>query len=129
MTKTPAPMAITTARGRDGRHALPPLQWWRGEAPEQLDHAAAAARRKTRWHLSVLGRPHLQAALQGEASPAVGAALATASRPDVPDWPVDGADAALLLCTLEGSPAAALALAPRHHRLAVSAPSASNRGA
>ena len=124
MTKTLTAIAGTTARGGDRLHALPPLQWWRGEAPERLDQANLAVLRETLSRLTVLGLTDWHAAVQGEAWAAVGIALGVASRPDVADWLIDAAASALLLCALVGSPAAALVLAHLRRRFitGVSAP-------
>jgi hypothetical protein len=121
MTKRLPAVTAAAARGTGRRYDLPPLRWWRGDAPDRLDRSAAAELRQTLSRIRVPALTNWRAAARGEACVAVRIALGVASHPGAPDWLIDCAGSALLLCALEGSPAAGMVLAYLRRRLAAGA--------
>lgn len=94
-------------------HALDkafPWDWWRTTPPNRFDASHRYALRQSLSQIVVLGEPRWQRAVAGDAAEAIGIALPlihsgeSGSRLDI-------VMSAVLLCALQGNPAAALLLA------------------
>jgi len=94
-------------------HALDktsPLAWWRTVPPSRLGATHRYALRRSLSQIAILGQPGWQRAVAGDAAEAIGIALPlilsgeSGSRLDI-------VMSAVLLCALQGNPAAALLLA------------------
>ena len=113
MTK-PSPIpARAIARAHLSQHAVPPLQWWRGDDATSYDTSAL---RMALRRVSVLAYPDAYAAIAGDEVVAVRIALHVARQADAPAWLIDWAGSLLLLSTLRGSLTAAVVLVHLRHR-------------
>jgi hypothetical protein len=117
MTCKPPLVAVATANGRRRPHdAVSPLQWWREDHSRRF--AADVARlRQTLSSVALLGEQDWSAAVRGDPPAAVRAALRVGSGcAGPPDWRLDCAGSAVLLCAIAGNAAAATALAHLRRR-------------
>jgi hypothetical protein len=108
----PSPLAArAAARAHVRQQALSPLHWWLQEqAPELPQETMIAALRTALTRIALLGLTDHRAAADGNDAAAVRIALRLVNRPDTPTWLLDWAASALLLCTMQGSLAAAVTL-------------------
>jgi len=94
-------------------HALDkafPWDWWRTAPPGRLDATHRYALRRSLSQIAVLGEPGWQRAVAGDAAEAIGIALPIIHSGECGSR-LDIVMSAVLLCALNGNPAAALLLA------------------
>jgi hypothetical protein len=108
MTKSMTPLSATAGRVRFDR--IPPLQWWRGERKLRLDATASAELRATLSKLHLLAHPGWPDAVAGDVGAAIRIAVFASREGASPQWLIDCAGSALLLCADGGSAAAACLL-------------------
>ncbi|EFI51355.1 hypothetical protein [Afipia sp. 1NLS2] len=94
-------------------HALDktfPWDWWRTTPPNRLDATHRYALRRSLSQIAVLGEPGWQQAVAGDAAEAIGIALPLIHSGES-GLRLDVVMSAVLLCALNGNPAAVLMLA------------------
>lgn len=87
-----------------------PWDWWRTTPPSRLDATHRYALRRSLSQIAVLGEPGWQRAVAGDAAEAIGIALPIIASGESGSR-LDIVMSAVLLCALQGNPAAALLLA------------------
>ena len=98
-----------------------PLHWWRAVPLHVVNPKLVAALRSVLASIMIMGEPGWPAAVAGDAAAAIGIALRSVRRPDVPPERLGCTASAVFLCAIAGDVTALLVLQYLRRRFAASA--------